>query len=318
MWRWVLAGLAVAGAARAEPMIPAGQGCADLRPAMRAAADVLAARYVIPQAGAAGARALVLASRQPEAANVCGGPQAQAARLTAIARAAIPDWHLRIYPGAPGPKPGTTPPVPAAVDPDPHGIAEIAHLAGGIGYLRISEFDDVNLAAPVLGHAMALIGGSKGVILDVRGNPGGDGDTMDLVSRSFLPPGAPITLQTYDRTGARVEAAPHDPSWPRFDPAVKVVVLVDRGSASAAEALAFVLREEGRAVIVGRRSLGAAHIVHDAAVLPGGFSLSIPEFRFQGRKSGQDWEGQGVAPDIEATGQDALLLAWEQARKGAD
>jgi len=95
-------------------------------------------------------------------------------------------------------------------------------------------------------------------------------------------------------------------------------VLINRESASASEAFAFSLRQEGRATIVGSRSSGAAHGVRDAGTLPGGFALYIPEYRNEGRLSHTDWEGVGVRPDIDAGLTDAKLLAWELLRKQHD
>ncbi|GJG89771.1 hypothetical protein tb265_49520 [Gemmatimonadetes bacterium T265] len=314
-WRARVAGFLLAGSAQATHAAQPATGCADLRPAIRAAAGVLARRYVIPEDGRDGADALLDGARRGRDARVCGGAEAQAARLTQRLRAAVPDWHLRVAPGVPPPK---SPPadVPAGLDADAddHGIVEVSRLAGGIGYLRLAQFDDVRTTEPRLAHAMALLAGVRGVILDVRGNRGGDGATMDLVLRSFLPADAPATLLTLDRSGAVVARPALDPRWARFAPATPVVVLVDRASASAAEALAFGLREEGRATVVGERSLGAAHVVDDAVGLPGDFALFIPEFRVVGRKTRRDWERGGVVPDVEAHGADALLLAWEQLR----
>ena len=94
-----------------------------------------------------------------------------------------------------------------------------------------------------------------------------------------------------------------------------IVVLIDRGSASGSEALAFALREEHRATIIGTRSAGAAHPTRDAVALPGGYTLYIPQYRMEGRLSHTDWEGVGIRPDIEAGPTDAKALAWEFLRR---
>ena len=294
---------------------PEAAGCADIRPALVAAAAIMKDRYVVPATGRAAAETLIADVKRGEGEHVCGGVEVQALRLTQMLRSAAPDWHLRVAAGPPPP----TSPAPdlasASTEPDDHGVTEVSRLAGGIGYLRISGFDDIHQAEPRIAHAIALLADVKGMIIDVRGNRGGDGDTMELILRSFLPRQAPETMIKLDRTGKPVEHAPPEPRWDRFAPAVKVAVLVDRASASAAEALAFGLREEVGATIVGNRSLGAAHEVDDALGLPGGFALFVPEFRVAGRKSGKDWEQTGVVPDIEAEGPDALLLAWEAVRR---
>lgn len=288
--------------------------CVDLRPAIIAAAEVLKDRYVLPEEGGNGAASLIDTVRRRGEGRVCGDAEAQAAYLTRTVRSAIPDWHLRVAAGAPPPKQVVQGASPPAADYDDHGIVEVTRLAGGIGYLRISGFDDMAATESRLGHAVALLMGVSAVIIDVRGNRGGDGETMDLVLRSFLPADAPETFVKLNRAGTPVARTTPQPRSPKFPPTTKVVVLLDRASASAAEALAFGIREEGRGIVVGEHSLGASHEVDEAVSLPGGFALFIPEFRLAGRKTGRDWEGTGVVPDVEAQGPDALLLAWEQAR----
>lgn len=126
-------------------------------------------------------------------------------------------------------------------------------------------------------------------------------------------------MQTFDRAGkpANWEES-KEPAWPRFPMDMPLVVLVNRESASASEVLAFSLREEKRATIIGSRSAGAAHEVRDAVALPGGFALYIPQYRKEGRLSHTDWEGVGVRPDVEAGPTDAKMLAWEFLKQKLD
>jgi carboxyl-terminal processing protease len=311
---WLLTNLLVP-IALAAPALPSPH-CTDIRPALQAAASILKQRYVIPVMAQRGAASIVQATRRKSDFEVCGEVDAQANRLTQLLRDALPDWHIRVAAGSPPAKHPMVDAEPAAgAKPDDHGIAEVSRLADGVGYLRITQFDEVSVTAPRLAHAMALLADVQGLIIDVRGNPGGDSNTVDLIVRSMLPANAPATLIKLDRNAKNVPGVVLEPSWARFPATTKVSVLIDRGSASAAEGLAFALREEGRATIVGARSLGASHIVDDIASLPGGFSLSIPEFRVAGRKSGQDWERVGVVPDIAASGPDAVMFAWQRVRE---
>ena len=300
------------------PLPPADASCADLRPAVEAIAVALESRYVLPARGIDGAARLRAVAQRGDVSLVCGDGPTKAAVLTRATREAVPDLHLRVAYGAPDPsEPPTRPDADALAD--NLGIAEVGRLPGGIGYLRLSGWAPLSWVEPRLANAFALLRDSTALIIDVRGNPGGDGGTVALVERSFLPVDAPQTLQYFDRTGrlARADAS-KEPTWRRFPKDMPLVVLLDRESASGSEALAFSLREERRAVIIGSRSAGAAHAVRDAVPLPGGFALYIPQYRLEGRLSHADWEGVGVRPDIEAGPTDAKMLAWEFLRRKLD
>ena len=292
--------------------------CTDLRPTVEAIAAALDSRYVIPARGAGAAVQLRALALRSDFSHVCGEGPAQATALTRATRSALNDLHLRV---AYGPPESTTLPSQPSAEAlaDNLGIEEVSRLPGGIGYLRLSGWAPVAWVGPRLENAFALLGGSVGIIIDVRGNPGGDGGTVNLVTRTFLAEGAPQTIQTFDRAGERIYRRENlDPVWPRFPLDLPLVVLINRESASASEAFAFSLREEGRATIVGSRSAGAAHGVRDAVALPGGFALYIPEYRGEGRLTHTDWEGVGVRPDIDAGLTDAKMLAWELLRKQHD
>ena len=289
--------------------------CADLRPTVAAIASALESRYVLAAPGIEGGARLRAMSRRGDLSRVCGSGAEQAAVLSRATRAALNDLHLRVIFG---PAELTDPPEHADADAlaDNLGIEDVGRMPGGIGYLRISGWAPVSWVEPRLANAFALLRDSTALIIDVRGNPGGDGSTVDLVARTFLPVGSPPTLQELDRAGKPSRAdRGREPTWPRFPRAMPVAVLIDRESASGSESLAFSLREEKRATIIGSRSAGAAHALRDAVALPGGFSLYIPQYRKEGRLSHTDWEGVGVRPDVETGSVDAKMLAWEFLRQ---
>lgn len=297
------------------PTTQVATSCSDLRPAMESIARALEHRYVLPARGAGGAARLRAVARRGEVSHICGDGSAKAAVLTRATRDALNDLHLRVAYGAPdSSEPPAQPDVDALID--NLGIEEVSRLPGGIGYLRLSGWAPMAWIEPRLANAFALLRDSTALIIDVRGNPGGDGGTVALVERSFLPIGALQTLQNFDRGGNPAKAdMSKEPTWPRFPATMPMVVLINRESASGSESLAFSLREEKRATIIGSRSAGAAHVVRDAVALPGGFALYIPQYRQEGRISHADWEGVGVRPDIEAGSTDAKMLAWEFLRQ---
>ncbi|MEO5773865.1 MAG: S41 family peptidase [Sphingomicrobium sp.] len=289
--------------------------CADLRPAMDAIAGALESRYVLPSRGTEGAARLRVMSRRGDVTRVCGDGPAKAKALTRATRDALNDLHLRVAFGPPDPSDPPLQPDGYALA-DNLGIEEVSRMPGGIGYLRITGWAPLSWVEPRLANAFALLRDSTAIIIDVRGNPGGDGGTVNLVTRTFLPVGASPTLLSFDRAGKPAKAVTSkEPTWPRFPQSMPLVVLIDRESGSGSEALAYSLREEQRATIIGSRSAGAAHSVRDAVALPGGFALYIPQYRLEGRISHTDWEGIGVRPDVEAGTTDAKMLAWEFLRQ---
>ncbi len=284
--------------------------CVDLRPTIAAITTALDARYVLPARGAEGAARLRAVAKRGDVSKICGDGPARAAVLTRTTRDALNDLHLRVAFGPPErSEPAEQPDAEALAD--NLGIEEVSRMPGGIGYLRLSGWAPLSWVEPRLASAFALLRDSTALIIDVRGNPGGDGGTVDLVTRTFLPSGAPATLLDFDRAGKPTAAdRSKEPAWPRFPASIPMAVLIDRGSGSGSESLAFSLREEQRATIIGSRSAGAAHPTRDAVALPGGYTLYLPQYRKEGRISHTDWEGVGVRPEIEAGPTDAKMLAW--------
>lgn len=134
--------------------------------------------------------------------------------------------------------------------------------------------------------------GLSGIVLDVRGNPGGEVDEALIVADLFVDDG--VLTRTRGRGGRilreeKAHAAGTDERTP-------LVVLQDRHSASASELLAVALSEHGRATVVGERSYGKG-TVQEVRGLPDGSVLTLTIARYY---SPQDRviDGLGVAPDV--------------------
>jgi carboxyl-terminal processing protease len=130
-----------------------------------------------------------------------------------------------------------------------------------------------------------------GIVLDLRGDPGGLLSEAVETASAFLEGGRVVTYTRRDETPRRLDAgAPGDTR-------TALVVLVDGGTASAAEVVAGALQDRGRAVVVGSRTFGKGS-VQEPHRLTDGSSLDLTVARYV-LPSGRSVEGVGIEPDIE-------------------
>ena len=191
-------------------------------------------------------------------------------------------------------------------------------LAPDYGYLRISHFsestwNDTEKAVQKLQRQSRK--GLKGIIIDLRNNPGGVLDSAVDIADGFLESGTIVTAsgRAPDANFARSAHA-----GDLLDGAT-VVVLVNEGSASAAEILAGALQDNGRAKIVGMRTYGKGS-VQTVMPLSNGRAIKLTTSRYF-TPSGASIQDHGIAPDVEITGdptQDLLAgIASHQTNTGA-
>lgn len=198
------------------------------------------------------------------------------------------------------------------------GVREVRLLDPGIGYLRLSAFYAPDQAEPKLRAALLLLQDARGLILDLRQNGGGDADTANLLLASLIDPETTSVQSIETRSGLTPQALPAT-SLPRFASDRPIAVLVDRRTGSAAEFLAYSLQSEKRAVVIGSRTGGAAHMIGEPTRLPHSLSITVPNGRPVNHKTGGDWEGLGVTPDQNG-GDDPLHVArrWIEAQDAPD
>jgi hypothetical protein len=132
---------------------------------------------------------------------------------------------------------------------------------------------------------------ATGVILDLRGNPGGLLDEAVETASAFLDGGTVVSYTR--RSGAPVVLD----ALGKGDVTTPLVVLVDGGTASAAEVLAGALQDRGRAVLVGSRTFGKG-TVQEPRALTDGSALELTVARYA-TPSGRSLDGVGLAPDID-------------------
>lgn len=144
-----------------------------------------------------------------------------------------------------------------------------------------------------------------GVVLDLRGNPGGLVDEAVEVAGAFLD-GGPVV--SYQRRG---EALTTVESHQRGDLTTPLVVLVDGGSASAAEIVAGALQDRNRAVVVGSRTFGKGS-VQEPQELSDGSALELTVGAYL-TPSGRALDGVGIEPDVVVDAEEAPEVAERRA-----
>jgi carboxyl-terminal processing protease len=165
-------------------------------------------------------------------------------------------------------------------------------LSGGIGYIRFAEF--IPGSAAMIRDAIQNLQaeGLRGLVLDLRGNPGGRVLELNAIAGLLLSPGLPIFIQEDREQGRSTYTTRGAPLLPTTTP---LTVMIDEGSASAAEILTAAIQEHGRGTIVGAKSAGAV-LVSVTIPLPGGTALQVAIRRVL-TPGGRALEGNGVQPD---------------------
>ena len=197
---------------------------------------------------------------------------------------------------------------------DNHGFAHVELHDGNIGHVEILTLAGGPGARDAAAKAMARLSEAQALILDLRKNRGGAASMVDfLCSHLFETRTLLYTLER--RSGEKRTEAWTSPEGlgHRFSEDVPVFVLVSGETFSAAEGLAYVLQQHGRAKIVGETTKGGAH-PNMVRALPADFMTSIPFMRVVHPVSGGDWEGVGVRPDVQCASNDALTTALRLAR----
>ena len=165
-----------------------------------------------------------------------------------------------------------------------------AMIDDSVGYLRIIEFDEVTLPQFEEHFEALKEEGMKGMIVDLRANPGGGLQTTTEILKSILPEG--VIVSTKDRAGNTEEFINEEDSG--FD--MPLVVLVDGYSASASEIFAGAVQDHKAGTIVGTTTFGKG-IVQQILSLGDGTSLKVTVSEYF-TPSGKNIHGKGIVPDV--------------------
>ncbi|MSO54608.1 MAG: S41 family peptidase [Rhodospirillales bacterium] len=183
-----------------------------------------------------------------------------------------------------------------------------ARAEGNVGYIRVTSFTEKveTDVAKEIARLEASIGPDlKGYVLDLRNNPGGLLDQAVALSDIFLDEGAIVSIR------GRRDSRAHEARSGDAAHALPIVVLVNRGSASASEIVAAALQDHGRAQIMGVRTFGKG-TVQTIMSLPRGGGLRMTTQLYYS-PAGRAIQGQGIDPDIAVGTDDGA-----EARREAD
>jgi Peptidase family S41/N-terminal domain of Peptidase_S41 in eukaryotic IRBP len=206
-------------------------------------------------------------------------------------------------------------------------------IAPGIGYIRFSAFFSTDEEVAAVRKWLAENRHAKTLIFDLRNHHGGRLAEQDVIFSYLYSKQTPLVRMEmakaiYDEHGSPMQPGPtlafategdkvvatHS-ALPGEDTALrkaKVYLLVSNKTASAAEHFSLALKSTGRATLIGEPTAGANHFGGGQDINEH-FAVWMPIGRTYDIKTGKDWEGAGVAPDIVVDPKQALIVALEKA-----
>lgn len=167
---------------------------------------------------------------------------------------------------------------------------EYEMLEDGMAYIQVTEFDEVSITQFSDALTAAKASGMKGMILDLRANPGGSVNAVVEMCRMILPKG--MIVYTENKNGKREEYTCNGAN--KLD--VPLVVLVDMNSASASEIMAGAIKDHGLGTLVGTTTFGKG-IVQQIRPLEDGSAVKVTISAYY-TPNGNNIHGIGIEPDV--------------------
>ncbi len=159
-----------------------------------------------------------------------------------------------------------------------------------VGYIRLSSFISKHAKNEFL-NALNELADKKGYIIDLRSNPGGLLSNAIIISDMFINGG--VIVSTVDRDGYKDTTR----ATSRYITDKPLIVLINKGSASASEIFSGALKDNQRALIVGETSFGKG-LVQEVNRLPDGAGMNVTIQKYL-TPNGTDINKKGIEPDVE-------------------
>ncbi|MEE1823616.1 S41 family peptidase [Streptomyces sp. BE20] len=281
----------------------------DAATVVESVAELVGENYVFPDV--ARELAALLRSRSAEGSYRIESAEELAEAVTADLRSVNGDLHLALKHHAVPVPPEQGAAALAAMrrqfDASLGGVPRVELLDGGVAVLEIAPLlFPLDWTAQPLAAALSLVAPARALILDLRGNVGGDPNTVAFVC-GYLLDGRTKLNTMVSRQGEVAEQSWTPPFVPgaRFGGDKPLYVLTSGRTFSAGEELAYDLQQLGRAEVVGEATRGGAHPREGWTVHPH-LELSVPIARAVNPVSGTNWEGTGVRPDVPCDAEAAL------------
>jgi hypothetical protein len=308
------------------PAMAAPLGAGEARAVVAEVTRLVQAHYVIPERRAAIVAAVnaALATGRYDVAD----RGEFASRITEDLRAAGQDRHLFVADDpagfedlrhAVGAGAATSPsPRRQAIGRRRHqGFEEMRILDGNVRYVRISGFlwsDDTT--GLIVDEVARFLDEGDAVVIDLRGNGGGDASPVERLISYFMPPDNRVLMTFHDGlTGeTSINRVANDLAGPRMV-GRPLYVLIDPGTASAAEEFAYHVQQFKLGLLVGANTAGAGNN-NELFPAAAGFVASVSVGRPEHPVSRSNWEGTGIAPDVAVAPETALEQAHLLALRG--
>ncbi len=182
-------------------------------------------------------------------------------------------------------------------------------LDGAIGYLKISQFTNDTVGLVQKAATEFKVKGIKGIVLDLRSDPGGYLDGAVDISSMWLAQGKTVVSE---RRGSTILSTKYSSGSGEFS-GLPTVVLIDGGSASAAEITAGALHDNNVATLVGVKSFGKGSVQQIENLLDGS-ELKVTIARWY-TPNGKNIDKQGITPDVVVEMTDADRQAGKDPQK---
>jgi hypothetical protein len=309
--------------AEAALALEAGEG----RAVAAKLADALLANFVIP---AQATRYAAMLRANAASGRYDAGTRGSLANLMSDDLMAVhKDGHLKVQLAPTGDERGGRSGIPKDWPPL---IQAAKWIAPGIAYIRFTAFLSTDEEVAAVRAFMATHAEAKAIIFDLRNHHGGRLGEMDEIFPYLFKAKTPLVKMEVARSifdahgspfgeGATLEVAKADRQvttthWAipgRATPLreAKIILLTSNATGSAAEHFSLAMKSSGRATLIGEATAGANHF-GGPAPLNDHFAVWMPIGRTYDIKTGADWEGAGVAPDVAVDPKLALVVALEK------